>query len=182
MSYRFQGFTFNDDGTLITAPQGPSTINGGYVPYVVEKAAVATSAPAVSTEVTLATIIIPANAIGPKGVMHVRGGYTFTNNANNKVLRVRYSGAAGSQYVGVTTNNTATFPFDFVICNRGATNSQVGLPTSSQGIWGQATAGTYVTSSVDTTAQTTVVITGQKTVPADTLTLEFYMVGIHYGP
>jgi hypothetical protein len=146
--------------------------SGGGV--VLAASAVAASAGAVTTEETLATITVPANAMGLHGTLRVTTVWTHTNGANNKTLRVRFSGAAGTQYCNVVATTTATTVHQATISNRGAANSQVGGHTGVSAFSGSS--GAVTTSAVDTTADTTIVISGQKASSGDTLTLERYMV------
>ena len=70
----------------------------------------------------------------------------------------------------------------FIISNRNSASSQYGgvIANPTTGAWGQsAAAGT--TSAVDTTAETTIVITGQKALGSETLTLERYTSELTYG-
>jgi hypothetical protein len=58
--------------------------------------AVAVSGAADTNENILATITIPAGAMGLNGILRVYADYTVTNNANAKTLRVRLSGIGGT--------------------------------------------------------------------------------------
>lgn len=141
--------------------------------------AVAVSAPADTTEDTLATITIPANAMGANGRLRVSTFWSHTNSANNKTLRVRYSGASGTIFSTFTNTTTAAMRAQCEIVNRNATNSQVGGFNGTGGFGSGAAS--LLTSSVDTTAATTVVITGQKASSGETLTLESYLVELIPG-
>lgn len=146
---------------------------------VLAKSAVAVSCPADTSEDTLATITIPAGAMGPNGLVRIHTRWSWTNGASNKTVRVRFSGAAGTVYTtgSVTTNNGAALLTE--IANRNSAASQVGsvILEGSIGFSAQP----VVTSSVDTTVATTVAITGQKASAGDALTLESYLVELVYG-
>lgn len=140
----------------------------------------AVSCGADTNEDTLATITIPANALGANGRLRITTIWTTTNSGNNKTTRVRYSGASGTQYGLNVLTTTATAVEMRLIGNRNATNSQVGGMPGGTGGWG--TSATAVsTSAVDTTAATTVVITGQKASSGEVLTLESYLVELLYA-
>ncbi len=79
--------------------------------------------------------------------------------------------------VVLTANDTARLITQ--ISNRNATNSQVGHVAATGGLGG-ATGG-IVTAAVDTTAATTIVITGQKATLGETLTLEQYIIEVMPG-
>lgn len=148
-------------------------------PYILKQSAVAVSAGADTTEDTLATITIPANIIGPNGSVEVLTLWSYTNSANNKTLRVRFSGASGTQYLNTAVTTTATLQHLAIIRNVNSASSQ---KAGYNGTVSFSTSGNApVTSSVDTTAATTVVITGQKASSGETLTLESYEVRVKPG-
>jgi hypothetical protein len=127
--------------------------------------------PADTSEDTLVTANIAANALGLGGCIRVTTVWSYTNSANNKTLRVRFSGASGTTYfAGVFTTTVGTYNMTF-FCNQGAAAAQGGNGTGS--LLGNTTT---QTSSVDTTAATTVVITGQKASSGETITLLAYNV------
>lgn len=147
------------------------------VPYILAKSYAAVSGAADTNENTLATITVPANAMGANGVLRLNFRCTATNNANAKTLRIRFSGGSGTIIYQVALTSTAGGAGWSFIAN---TNS-----TSAQNNWGQwtvinstLTAVSSANSSIDTTASTTVVITGQKANGADTFTLDGYVVEI----
>jgi len=135
----------------------------------------AVSAAADTNENTLATITVPAGAMGLRGILRITTSWTTTSSANNKTLRVRFSGGAGTQYATlVYTTSVSAFDVRYII-NRDSATSQVGSMAAKDTGLG-AGGGALVTSSVDTTAATTVVITGQKASAGETLTLGSYLV------
>lgn len=156
------------------------TVTG--VPDIVAQSATSVSVGAVTTETTLATITIPANAVGPNGWVKVIHSVTVTNGANNKTHRVRVGGIAGTAICDatLTTSNGATRVT--LIANRNSASSQVGLAPAgnNSGAPGQFTSG-YPTSTVNTASAWDLVITGQKANSGDTLTLEAYQVIVCYG-
>lgn len=148
-------------------------------PYILARSAVAVSCPADTTEDVLATIAIPAGAMGINGAIRGKLLFAVTNSANAKAVRIRFGGSAGTNYYSSNnslTTVTGAWYADFWIANRGAANSQVGgvHPALALGIG--TVAADKVTSAVDTTAATSLVISGQKVSAGDTLTLESYLV------
>ena len=150
--------------------------------YILAQSAVAVSGAEDTAENTLATITIPANALGANGSIAIITSWTFTNSANLKTLRARFSGGAGSIYMSFAITTQATTQAQFIISNRNSASSQVGGTTggNATGGWGVST-GAIVTSAIDTTAQTTIVITGQKALGTETITLERYIAILSYG-
>src|SRR5712664_2587326 len=90
------------------------------------KSAVAVSAPADTNEDTLATCTVPANAMGANGVLRIRTRWSATNNANNKIVRSRFSGGAGTTFGAITLSGWGYQQLEVTISNRNATNSQEG--------------------------------------------------------
>lgn len=149
---------------------GISVVQG----YVLARSAVAVSCAADTAENYLATITVPANALGIAGALRITTSWSFTNNANNKTQRVRFSGTSGTGYAGPTWTTQVNGLIVTNIFNRGSASSQVGHSS----LMNTAAAGTSSvgTSAVDTTVASTIVISGQKASAGDTLTLESYLV------
>lgn len=138
------------------------------------QATVAVGTGALTTEVTLATISVPANVMGLNGGLRVIVHYQISGTANTKFLRVKWgastiftvSYAAGDQISGIS---------EFVIMNRNATNAQEiqGYYTSPTNV---LTGLGVQTRATDTTAVTSVVITGQTTNAADEVQVDVTVV------
>jgi hypothetical protein len=111
--------------------------------------------------------------MGSNGILRIITMWSVTNSANNKICRIRYSGAAG----GIISNFTATtqplLRVEGYVFNTSPTVQNTGGIT-----W--ASAGNSVVASitpgVDTTVATSVVITGAKASAGETLTLSNYIV------
>jgi hypothetical protein len=153
-----------------------TTVNG--VPYTLAQSFVAVTAPLSDTsEQVLATITVPANTLGLNGVLRIHTRWNFTTSANIKSMRVRFSGAAGAQHAAVSATAATSAILETRIANAGSTSAQVGHTmlvsngTASPGVGGAAGV-------VDTTAATTIVISGEKALGSETLTLTAYMVEV----
>jgi hypothetical protein len=126
-----------------------------------------------TTETTLVTIPVPANAMGTSGQLVIHTLWSVTNNANSKTLRVKLGGTTlGSNSVGAQ----ATVSMLTRIANRSSASQQVGMPGNFAGV-GNST-GAVTTGTVDTTAAQDITITAQLANAADTITLESYLVEI----
>lgn len=136
--------------------------------------AVAVSGAADTAENILATINVPAGAMGLNGKLRLYTLFTVTSSANNKTLRARLGGIGGTIFYGVTVTTTVTVTDQRIISNRGAANSQVGPGDNSASFSQSNTVAT--TGAISTAAATTLVITGQKASAGETLTLEDYLV------
>ena len=144
---------------------------------VLARSAVAVSHTGTTDETALATITVPANTLGANGRLRVTATWSYTNSANNKVPRIRFSTISGTAYFASTQTTTAVMRAQVEIANRNATNSQVGGVSAGQGGWGN-TGNALITSAVDTTAETTVVISGSLATSSETITLESYLVEV----
>ena len=143
--------------------------------YALGYSSVAVSHTGDTTETTRATITIPAGAIGANGRVRITTLWSYTNSVNNKNMRVRFNGLAGTVYANYQTTTTATIRAQAEIANVNATNSQKGSNTAGTGGWHTST-GAVVTSAVDTTAAVDIVLTAQLTDSGETITLESYIV------
>lgn len=160
------------DGTNLNLVTIPQTIS------ILAKSGAAIQTPNDTNEDILATVNVPANAIGLNGFLRLICAWTITNNGNNKTLRVRYSGISGTIYLSQALTNQQQIFSTVIIGNRNATNSQVGsqLTTTFTG----ALSASVSTSNVDTTQATTLLLTGQKGLSSDLLQLEYYTAELFY--
>lgn len=142
--------------------------------YVLAQRAVASSVTGTLTETTLATITIPANAMGVNGAIRITPLFSYTNSANTKRLRIKF---AGNEYWNLPVTTTASSQSITMIRNRNAANSQVGMALAVNSGLSQATTA-VVTSAVDTTTDQPLTITAQLANTGETITLEAYTVEI----
>ena len=129
------------------------------------------SAPVVLKDTTLATtlaiITIPAGLIGANGKLKIYPLWATTNNANIKTLRLNIGGMLCSTMVSQSIPNNSGL---LIIRN---INSESVQKCSSGLVAGiGASGGSIASNTIDTTAATTITITGQLAVGTDTLTLE----------
>lgn len=134
--------------------------------------AVATSATGTTSEITLATITIPANAMRPNGIVRITSQWDFNTSGNNKTMRVKFNGSAiwdsTATSQGYVRNQTQ-------FSNRNATNLQVASASNGVGGFG-VVSGASVTTAFDTTTSLAVALTGTLGSTSDTLTLSSYVV------
>lgn len=145
---------------------------------LIAQSAVRTSTSGTGEDV-LATVTIPAGAMGANGRLIIYAVWTVTSSGNNKVTRIRFGGGSGTIY-GTSGNLTTQVTFvDYrTIANRNATNSQIGGGSTTP-IGGTSAA--VVTSAVDTTAAVDLVFSGECADGGDTTHLESYEVWVAYG-
>lgn len=157
------GFARTQDGALyVTATEG--------LPFILAQSWVDVTAPADTSENTLATIAIPANTLGANGMIRLFLLLTQTSSVNDKTLRVKLGATTFATRVQTTATHYGYYAW---IVNRNATNSQIGTEYASNS--GQ---GTTTTGSENTTAALNLVITGQKETGSETITLNGYTVEI----
>ena len=135
------------------------------------------SAPVVLTgstsAVTLATITLPAGLLGANGKLKIYPLWATTNNANVKTLRAIFSGSTCTTMTSQSVSNNSGL---VIIRN---TNSESAQKTSSGLVAGIGSSfGSIASTTIDTTAATTLVISGQLAVDTDTLTLEDLFVEV----
>ena len=117
--------------------------------------------------VTLATITIPAGLMGANGKLKIYPLWATTNNANIKTLRAVLGGSTCSTMVSQSIPNNSGL---LIIRN---INSESVQKCSSGLVAGiGASYGSIASPTVDTSAATTITITGQLAVDTDTMTLE----------
>jgi hypothetical protein len=141
---------------------------------VLGRSAVASSTLTGSTaETALATVTVPANVMGLDGSLVVSTLWSNNNSGNAKTVRIRYTTIGGTIYGQMANTTTLSMRhIDNRISNRNATNSQVGYFAGNT----FSTATAPITSAVDTTASTTLVISGQLANAGDNMALEQYKV------
>jgi hypothetical protein len=165
----------NELGTLPTNEKISGLALGAGTIRVLAQSGVAVAHTGVTTETTLASIVIPAGSMGLNGRVRVTTLWTMTNSANNKVMRGRFNHATtGTTYLTSTQTTQNTFRHQFEIINRNSQSSQCGAP-GGLNAYGQTT-GVLLTSAIDTSVETTIYLTGQLVNASETLTLEGYMV------
>lgn len=122
------------------------------------------------TPTTLATIVVPANALKTNGSLRIRIYASWANNANGKTLALSF----GGQTVITTTQTTNQgMRMDIDINNQGVANAQVVFPSINS--FSQTGTAPSVLS-VDTTQSQNLLVVGTLANVADTITLQSYVV------
>ncbi|MFM0326070.1 hypothetical protein [Caballeronia glebae] len=142
-------------------------------PLVLAQRGTPSSVTGTTTETVLATIAIPAGAIGTYGSMRVTTLWSYSNSANLKTLKVLFGGAVLMSQTPTTTSGTHDMR---LMRNRGVANSQVS-GASGATTFG-TTAGGVTATAVDTSAAQNLEIRGTLANAGETITLESYAVEI----
>lgn len=127
-----------------------------------------------TSEKVLLTVDVPP--MGENSYLELSSLWSVTNNANNKIVRVRLGGIGGSVLMQWTATTIATvIDINRKTLNRGATNSQIS--SNALSFVGTST-GNPLTTSIETNAGTTLVFTVQLANAADTASLEYAVVNL----
>lgn len=129
-----------------------------------------------TNEVALATLNIPAGLMGANGALIIEPIWSHTVSINNKTLRVRMGGVAGtiifSKVNGAAVASEAPL---IVLANRNAENSQL-APYSPAGNYFSGNASAPATHAINTAQAQDLVITGQLASAGEQVRLEAYSV------
>lgn len=129
----------------------------------------------VSTAVTGPNWSLPANTLGPNGVLEIAAVYGCAGSVNSKTVGVSFGAAAIYSQTTTTAANVAALAL--LTCqNQGKTNAQVSNQTGAVGF--SATGQTYSTQ--DTTTNLTLAMTGTK-VAAENLIFDSFSVTVTPG-
>lgn len=126
-------------------------------------------------ETALATFTVPGGSIGPNGVLEIVSLFTVTNSTNAKTLRIKFGGTT-LQTISISASGTIACQVVTLIRNRNSASSQVYWPSISYSSSGTAA---VLTAAIDTTADQSVVITGQLANTGELVRLESVFVKIH---
>jgi len=151
----------------LTTPRG--------VPYLLASSAVQQSVTGTTSDTTLATVTVPANAMGANGYVICRSVWSAAaNNANAKTVRVKHDG----QTFGATSlASNLSVCDERVLQNRNSASSQVAF---QGGVPYAASTTAVYTGAVGTTAGRDITFTAQLGNTGDTIYLERYEVWVVY--
>jgi len=124
-------------------------------------------------ETTLVTITIPAGLIGSSGKVKLYPLWSVTNNANNKTVRVKLGGSTG-----YFLQSSGYAQLSNLVIFRNFNSESVQKVSSGMAAGLGSTTGAFTSLTIDTSAATTLTITGQLQVGTDTMTLEGLFVEI----
>lgn len=154
--------------TVSTDPR-KTGVNAGM--SLLAASAVAASHTGTIAQTTLATVAIPAGSMGLNGGLRIMYNFSYTNNANNKTVRLKL----GATTLRTTIRTTAVY--DSVIDtvkNRNSASSQL---VELLFLLGNGSISLTKTTAAENTSQTlNVEITAELAVATDNFTLESYEV------
>lgn len=131
-----------------------------------------------TNETTLATVTIPAGAMGANGALRINSLWSYTNSGNTKTLRNRLDGISGTVFMSAAPTTTASaHDAGRIIQNRNSVSSQV---CRASGAASGPAATAVITGAKDTSGALDLVFTAQLANSGETITLEAYSVEIMY--
>lgn len=144
------------------------------VPIILKQSGAAIVNPNNTNENILATVTVPAGAMGLNGAIRIRSTWSTTNSANNKTKRIRFGGINGVAFFNRTHSTFASDKGFTDIVNRNSASLQMGQDPAVSG--SGATGTPNITSAVNTANAVDIVFTAQNANAGDTTTLESYTV------
>lgn len=124
-------------------------------------------------ETVLASVAIPANAMGPNGVIRLSPLFSALNNANVKTVSFYFGGVL---FANLALANASSYQGLLLIRNR-ASIAQLLFANLA----GSGTSSPVITKAVDTTVDQVLQIRATLTNVGDTITLEGYIVEVLPG-
>lgn len=147
----------------------------GNAPYVLAQSGAAASVGAVTSEATLATITVPAGAMGANGSLRISTYWEFTGSTNSKTMKIKLGATTFYNNLTSTAANIS-WNHQFVIQNANDVAAQVAQSSLSSAFGYNSAAG--VAGSENTAVAKDITITGQKASSGETLTLVRYTVEV----
>lgn len=166
------------DTTIARDAAGSITVEGLGLWRVLAKGSTQLQHTGNTTETTKLTVTVPAGAMGPNGRLRITILWSNNNNANNKIMRIKFGGTAFFSSVHTTVTSRRD---QLEIANRNSANSQVGNNSEGQGGFGAGASSTLVTSAIDTTAAADITATIELANSGDNAAIESYVVEVLYG-
>lgn len=140
---------------------------------VLSSSAVAASCALTAVDEVLGSFTVRAGIIGVNSIIQIEPLWTFTNSANNKILKVRVGGV--TVYSATRTTSVKEAPL-IVLANRNSLASQIQPYDNAYVTAGADTPATYT---INFASLVTVDITGQRANSSDALKLEYFRA-VHF--
>nr|WP_295467478.1 right-handed parallel beta-helix repeat-containing protein [Mesorhizobium sp.] len=134
-----------------------------------------------TTETNMVSVEIPPGVMGLNGKLRIRTVWSYTNSANDKLLRARFgtaNGLSGTALIGLIATTSASVVYEGVIANQNSASVHVAGPSGgSLSLTGQGISSLEVaTAAINTTGKTFVNITAQLENAGETITLDEWLV------
>lgn len=138
-----------------------------------KSSAIPVSCALTGTDEVLDSLFIPAGIIGVNSILQIEPLWSYTNSANNKIIKVKIGGVTVFTATRTTSVRDSAL---IVIANRNSLTSQIRPIDGNYVSSGSSTATTY---NIDFSVGVSIDIIGQRANSSDTLTLEYYRI-LHF--
>jgi len=161
----------NDTITVMDAATARFKARGAKVPYILAKSGAAVTAPLDTSKNALATVSVPANAMGANGQLRITALFNCATATTNRTLTIDYG---GTTFHSKVLSNEVNMELHTLICNMNSASAQQSLPKfySVNGVQLQ----TPVTGAIDTTSAQNLVLSVTKATGADPCILKHYLI------
>ena len=123
-------------------------VSGGNGPRILARSHVlATKTDADTTKTTLATIAIPAGAMGTDGALRVTAKWRFSGGAATKTVFTDFGGTTFQSYADTSAGVLTT---QVTIANRNSASAQIGGLSGTDAMFGKSGVADYNTGTVNT--------------------------------
>jgi len=143
---------------------------------VLSHSAVAVAHTGTVAETTLATITVPAGAMGANGMLRITQVWSFTATANAKTMRTRFGGTQHNVFLVNTA--VANSRFQLEIHNVNSAAVQKGAQANTGGWTGTTSA--LTAGAINTALAQNITLTAVLGLSSETMTLESYTVEVLY--
>lgn len=138
-------------------------------------ASVNTSLTGTTTNTQLHEVVVPAGLMSPNGQLEIVHSWAYTNSANSKTLRIYFGTFGGTSYYGRSDTTTAFSQVYTSIKNRNDVASQIGINSAMYSGVG-STSGSFVTSTLDTSTNQSIIFSAQLASAGETATLKGFKI------
>lgn len=141
-------------------------------PRTLAASAIESSVTGTTSETTLATVVVPGNAMGANGILEIDHVWSSNGDASNKTFTIK----VGANFIlGSVLASVGVYQGRHILSNRNSTSSQVQF-RNTQHLFSTTAAGLNTTFTIDTTADFSILFTATLADSADTVTLDRYMI------
>lgn len=161
----------NDVARVCDATTARKIASGSKTPYILGKSSAAVTAPLDTNTNTLATITVPAAAMGANGLLRIKALFNAATATTNRTCTIQFGGTAMCTKI---LSNEVDMLLEVEISNANSVSAQYGIPTFTTINGIQLL--TPTTAAINTAAAADVTIKVTKATGADPLILKTYSV------
>jgi len=120
-------------------------------------------------------VVVPGGLMSPNGQLEIVHNWTYTNSANSKTLRIYFGTFGGISYYGRSETTTTVSQVYTSIKNRNDVASQIGINSAVASGVG-STSGSFVTSTLNTSTNQSIIFAAQLASAGETATLKGFKI------